>query len=273
MMSVLFISRGSMSGVRLVVDCLTGHSKLRAVSREDLVEVVNQHGELAARVVERLATADRAYDQFSKLRRPYVVLMRLALLENIREDNVVYHGYSGHFLLPMLRHFVRVRVDAPLAKRVPMTMDRLACDEATAREYIAQEDERRVRWARFMYGRDVRDTSHYDLWINLSRTSLETACAILERTMELQQFATDDECRAEVERLLMAARVEAELVSDPRTHTLEIHAETVPGGVELMGPYVEPAQIAVIKEIAAQVEGGDVVRYTPGYAPTLGMTP
>ena len=272
-MPVLFISRGSMSGVRLVVDCLQAHAQTRSVSREDLVAVVNRHGELAGRVVEQLATAVHAYDQFSKLRRPYVVLMRLALLENIREDNVVYHGYSGHFLLPDLRHFVRVRIDAPLAKRIPMTMDRLGCDERDAREYIAQEDERRLRWARFMYGRDVRDTSHYDLWINLSRTNLEAACSVLERVMELPQFQADEASQAEVERLLLAARVEAELVSDPRTHTLEIHADTVPGGVELMGPYVEPEQLEVVNEIAARVEGGNVVRYTPGYAPTLGMSP
>ena len=99
-MAVIFVSRGTMSGVRLLVDRLKDRTGIRCISREDLEEEVNQHGELAKRILEKLDKATSAYDQFSELRWPYLVLMRNALLNEIRQDDVVYHGYSGQFLLP-----------------------------------------------------------------------------------------------------------------------------------------------------------------------------
>ena len=79
-MPVIFISRGTMSGVRRLIDCLQDRSKVHCISREDLVKIVNRHGGLATRIVEKLATATSAYAQFSELRWPYIVLMRQALL-------------------------------------------------------------------------------------------------------------------------------------------------------------------------------------------------
>jgi hypothetical protein len=85
------------------------------------------------------------------------ILMRSSLLEEVRDDYMIYHGYSGHFLWPTLQHFIRVRIDAPLDLRVKTTMERLNCDEKAVRDYITQADDERVRWARFMFARDLRD--------------------------------------------------------------------------------------------------------------------
>ena len=53
-MAVIFVSRGTMSGVHLLMDCLYERTRIRRISREDLEEVVNRHGELAKRILERL---------------------------------------------------------------------------------------------------------------------------------------------------------------------------------------------------------------------------
>jgi hypothetical protein len=41
------------------------------------------------------------------------VLMRQGLLEHLRGDGIVYHGYSGHLLLPPLPHEPTCRTSAP----------------------------------------------------------------------------------------------------------------------------------------------------------------
>jgi cytidylate kinase len=266
-MPVIFISRGTMSGVHLLVDRLHDKTGIRCISREDLVNDVNKHGEIAARVLEKLAEAASAYDQFSELRWPYMVLMRKALLEEIRNDNVVYHGYSGHLLLPPLRHLVRVRIEAPLQMRLTMTMQRLACDEKKAREYIVDADDQRIKWARFMYAQDIRDTMLYDITVNLDRVSLKAACGILECIMAEEDFQASTESRAEVEHLYLATKIEESLVIDPRTSTLEIRADVQSDGVSLIGPYVESDELTTIMEIVqAAVSGTMDIRYSPGYA-------
>lgn len=268
-MPVIFISRGTMSGVRLLVDCLHQRTGIHCISREDLEKIVNNHGELATRVVEKLAKATSAYDQFSELRWPYMVLMRMALLEEIRADNVMYHGYSGHLLLPIIRHFVRVRIEAPLVLRVKMTMDRLGCDEQTARDYILEADDHRVKWARFMYGRDIRNTLLYDLNLNQERVTMETACGFLEHIMAAEAFQASAESQGEVERLHLAASVEAALVTDPRTQAFEISAAAQKEGIHLIGPYLEDSELVTVEEIALAVEGVEAVQYSPGYASKL----
>jgi len=265
-MPVIFISRGTMSGVHLLVDYLHSQTGIRCISRENLEENVNKHGEIAVRVLEKLANAHSAYDQFSELRWPYMVLMRKALLEEIRHDCVVYHGYSGHLLLPAFRHFVRVRIEAPPEMRVTMTMQRLACNEEKAREYIINADDQRIKWARFMYAHDIRNTMLYDLILNLDRVTLKAACGILECIMAAKDFQASAESRDEVGRLYLATEIEESLVTDSRTASLEIRAEVQNDGIRLIGPYVEDSELTTIMEVVHTVSGTANVRYHPGYA-------
>jgi cytidylate kinase len=267
-MPVIFISRGTMSGVRLLVDCLHDRSGIRCISSEDLEKIVNQHGDLATRIVEKLVTATSAYAQFSELRWPYIVLMRQALLEEIRHDSMIYHGYSGHLLLPRLRHFVRVRIEAPLNMRVEMTMQRLSCDEEKAREYINEQDDRRVKWARFMFAQDIRNMMLYDLNLNMGHMTLEAACEIIKNLIEEPDFQATPESQAEVDRLYLATNIEEALVTDPRTASVEISAEVdKDDGIRLIGPYLDDPELETVIEIAKSVPGVDTVQYVPGYAP------
>ena len=265
-MPVIFISRGTMSGVHLFLDYFHSRTGIRCISREDLENDVNKHGEIAVKVLEKLAYGHSAYYQFSELRWPYMVLMRKALLEEIRDDNIVYHGYSSHLLLPAFRHFVRVRIEAPLEMRVTMTMRRLSCNEEKAREYITNADEHRVRWARFMYAHDIRNTMLYDLVLNLDRVTLKAACGILECLMAEKDFQVTPESRAEVERLYLASKIEESLVTDPRTAALEIRSEVRNDGIRLIGPYIEDPELTMIIKIVQTVSDTSNVQYNPGYA-------
>ncbi len=269
-MPVIFISRGTMSGVHRLVDCLHDRVGVRCISVEDLVKIVNKHGEIATRIVDKLATATSAYAQFSELRWPYIVLMRQAMLEEIRHDNMVYHGYSSHLILPYLRHFVRVRIEAPPTMRVKMTMQRLVCDEEAARDYIREEDDHRIKLARFMYAQDIRNTMLYDLTLNMGHMTLEAACGIIEDLMKEPDFQATSESQAEVDRLYLSTTIEEALVTDPRTASLEIHATIdKTDGLRLIGPYLDDPELDTVIAIAKSVPGVDTVRYIPGYAPTL----
>ncbi len=270
-MSVVLISRGTMSGAARLVEGLQARTGWRCISREDLVAVVNRHGELAQRVVERLGKAIKDYDRFCTLRRPYVILMRAALLEYARTGDLLYHGYSGHLLVPPIAHFHRVRINAPLPLRIEMTRERLECSTEAAVEYIEQDDERRAQWARFMYATDIRDPGLYDLCVNLERVGIDTACTVvcaLARDAGAQ--ATPASARL-VEELLVASRVEAALVSDPRTAEIEAGATASGGRVTVTGPYLEDVQVETVRDVASRVAGVDEVTYRPGFAPALGM--
>jgi hypothetical protein len=267
--AVLLISRGSFSGAQTIAKCLSKNAGIICLTREDLTAAVNGHGELANRITASIAKAASNYAEFSALRRPFKLLMRLALLEYVRAGNVAYFGYSGHLLLPHIAHVVRVRLLAPIELRVAQHMARDNYTAERAREHIRQVDEERSRWTRFMYGKNLRDPELFDVCINLERFSFSAACSILSQIATQSEFQPTAESLAMVENLYLATHVLVVLVMDPRTTSIEVGAIARDGCVSLEGPYLEEAELATLLEVSRSVPGVREVQYTEGYSSNL----
>jgi hypothetical protein len=243
----------------------------RCLTREDLVAVVNAHGELATRITKSIDTAVHDYGKFTALRRPYKILTLTALLDYAMQGDVAYFGYSGHLLLQRIPHALRVRILAPVERRVALLRDREELSQEQARERIRQVDEDRRRWTRFMYGRSLRDPELFDLSINLDCVSFSTACSILMHTAQREEFTPTEESLAELRDRHTGARVLAALVIDPRTSEIEIDAVARDGRVVITGAYLEASVRDVVLEVAAEVEGVTDVQYQEGYAESFDM--
>jgi Cytidylate kinase-like family len=268
--TVLLISRGTMSGATMMANCLSQRGGVRCVTREDLLAVVNGYGGLATRIAEQIRSADHAYEQFSDIRRPYLILMRRALLEYARKGGLAYFGYSGHLLVPKIAHFVRIRLIAPLDVRLARTRRSLGCDTPEAKEYLRNLDAERARWARMMYGVDIREPAGYDVCINLERLSLHGACDLLVKVREQTDFQPTPESLAHVENEYLATQVLAALATDPETLSVEVGATATDGSVRLVGPYVPGDPLRAMLAAARSVPGVREVEYEPGYAPAFG---
>jgi len=268
-MPVIFISRGTMSGVKKLVEQFHERTGIRCISREDLLKVVAKHGDLALKAVTQLSEATSAYDHFSKLRRPYIILMRQALLEELQKDNILYNGFSGQLLVPRIKHFIRVRINAPLELRIPPTIERLGMDEESAIKYIREMDEQRVQWARYTYGRDIRDPLIYDLHFNLGYISIKVLCGILQNLFSEPELQATEESKNQVWELLQSTNIEAALICDIRTRKFEIHANYKKEKIHLVGPYLEEKDLKTVREIVHDTVQIEEIEYTPGYTSTI----
>lgn len=65
----------------MIGECLAKHEGFQCVTREDLLAAVNRYGDIASQIAEQVAKGVETYEEFSELRRPYLILMRRALLE------------------------------------------------------------------------------------------------------------------------------------------------------------------------------------------------
>ncbi len=269
-MRAVLISRPTFSGGEELASCLAGRLGVPCVSRADLVRLVDRRGACAQRVVASLSRASHAYQQFSRDRRPFVVLMRRALLEMVRRHDLVYHGHACHFLVPDLPCSVTVRVNAREPLRVRRAAERLELSEEEALEVIRREDEARVRWARFLYGKDLRDATLYDLCVCLDTLPRSAVCTMLEALFHAPELAPTARQRQRLEDLYVAACVEETLVLHPETRHLEIAAAASRGEVRLTGPYLDPAVRRDVEAIAGSVEGVRSVRYEVGYEAAFG---
>jgi cytidylate kinase len=270
-MALLLFSRGSFSGGQLLSECLSKSAGMKCLSREDLIASVNRHGELANKIVATMAKAAQDYSTLSNLRRPYKILMQLALLENVRQGDVAYFGYSGHFLLLGIPHAARVRLIAPPEMRAKVLMSRENLTEEAARERIRREDEERSRWARFMYGKNLRDPEMFDLCINLERVTFGTACCMLVNLVQHNEFKSTPQSLKIIDNRYLSLCVLAALIENPKTLELEIGATAEDGRVTLEGPYLEESDRSVVLDIVKGVPGVVEAQYSEGYAPPFEM--
>jgi len=267
--TVLLISRGTMTGGRMIGECLAKHEGFRCVTREDLLAVVNRYGDLATRIAVQIANATEAYEEFSELRRPFLILMRRALLDCACEGPLAYFGYSGHLLLERLPQFVRIRLIAPTELRIARTRELLGYSEVEAREYIRRVDRERAQWARMTYGVDIRDPSLYDLCLNIERLSIPGACDLLRKTMQQVDFQPTPQSIERAGNYYLATQALALLAIDPRTVRLELGADVSDGILRLVGPYLPDADLSLVRSIAASVPGIVGIEYEAGYTPAF----
>ena len=131
----------------------------------------------------------------------------------------------------------------------------------------------RIRWARFMYGKNISDPRLYDLCINMDRISFSTACSLLVNAIQEKEFQPTVESLEAMQNMYLAAQIEAALVTDSRTYSHEIRATIDNGKAKLEGPYLDEAERSIVLDIAASMPGIEHVDYMPGYAPDLEFLP
>jgi cytidylate kinase len=173
-MSIIAISREAFSGGEALATSVAGLLRYRCLGREENLEVATKKyrvspEEFAAAMEKRPSLWDRVLGE----RAAYLTVVRATLCEQAAGDNIVYHGYLGHRLLPGISHVIAVRVIADRESRAQAAMQqkRLSRDKALAD--IETVDKERQEWTRFLFGVDWDDPQLYHAVLNLSRLGLE----------------------------------------------------------------------------------------------------
>jgi len=266
-MSIITISRGTMSGGILLAEAVGRRLDATVSCREDLIRanplLAEMESELGGEILSR---PPYMYDTLQPLRDAYLALFRAELTDLAARGPVIYHGNGGQLLLRGLPGLLRVRVAAPLGMRLDMVSSRLGFTRIQAGKYIHEKDEGRTRWTRFLYEvESLRDELYHDLILNLETLDVEDAAAIVAGLAELAPFTWDDADRRRIRDLALAARTTAALQVHPNTRMIEADVVAEEGRVtiavdaEELGPMKRE-----IEETARAVEGVVEVRFDEG---------
>ncbi len=199
-----------MSGGQALAQCLSRALSAPCIGREILVEAAARLGVTQSLLREKIETSPGFFERFSSERGTYVLAVQAALAAHAASGHLVYHGQAGHLLLRGLPCVLRVRLIAPLDKRVRAVVDerRVSPDEAMA--HIRRLDGERARWTRAMYGVDVADSALYDLVINLENITSSTACAAILGVLARPEYQVDDEALSTIRAFAASCRAELE---------------------------------------------------------------
>jgi cytidylate kinase len=253
--AIIAISRGTFSGgealaksvaERLGYRCLARETNLEAAAKRYMVPA----DQFTAAMEKRPPFWERVLGE----RAAHLTFVRAVLCEQARGDKLVYHGYLGQHLLPGIAHVISVRVIADLEFRLQAAQRQQNLGRKDALAYIEKVDKERREWTRFLFAVDWDDPHLYDLVLNLSRMSLDTACAMVTQLTERAEFQPTPASLKALEDLTLHSQVSAALATDFRTRDAELTVTVDAGMVAIIGrswwPEVANAVPAVVRQVA-----------------------
>ena len=88
-------------------------------------------------------------------------------------------GRGGMIVLAGQPHVVRVRLTGPLDARIAQAVRRYGFSEEEARRQQRQIDGARAAWVQRFYGRDVTDSTLYDLVVNATKFDVSVCVGLI----------------------------------------------------------------------------------------------
>ena len=94
-MSIITISRGSLSGGRDLAERVAARLGYRCISREVLLEAASRYGVPEPKLWELFEKKPSFWEWLTRSRERYIVFMQAAMCEEAQHGQLVYHGQAG----------------------------------------------------------------------------------------------------------------------------------------------------------------------------------
>jgi cytidylate kinase len=256
-MSIVTISRGSYSRGKEAAEKLAQALGYQCLSRDILLEASERYNLPEIKLVRAIHDAPSILERLTYSKEPFVAYIRAALLRHAREDNLVYHGLAGHFLLKGIPHVLKVRIIADLEDRVKEEKKRENISAEEARQILLKDDEERRKWSKKLYGIDTWNPSLYDLVININYIRVDRAVDIIRCTLKDPRFQTTPEGQKLVDEMSLAANIEAVLIQD--IPSIQVEAKEGEAFIYLRKDLCKDEElISRIKHVAFNAAGFDI---------------
>ena len=205
-MGIITISRGSYSRGVEIAEKLAQKLGYECISREVLLKASKEFNVPEAELQHAIQDAPSVFDHIYDGKKKYVAFIRQAFLEHIQKDNVVYHGYAGHFFTREIPNILKVRILANIDSRIRVLRERENISEEEARKLLYKIDIERRKWSMFLYGIDTNVTELYDLVLNIDCIDVESAVDIIYDVAKRPCFQSTQESKRKLKKMLKAAK-------------------------------------------------------------------
>lgn len=236
-MAIITLSRKPFSGTKELAKCLEIHLGYKLISREDVIEKIEQYGMPRDRMDNARRKSLGRLPRLDLNWMHYIAYVRATLSKEIREGNLIYLGNNGQQLLRGYPNLVNVGVITEVPYRVNELIKRneYVINKKTARQMIEKMDERGYKWGRTIYADGKHDPSEFDVVIDPALMSIDEACEIVQAAVERPQFLTTPESLQTVEQMAVAAELRARIAMEPQIVDDKVEVEARDGLIFIEG--------------------------------------
>jgi len=254
-MAIITISRGTKSGGKKLAEMLSERLGYRCISREVIVQASEKYGIPEYKLFTAIQKSPTLLQRLTFDRERYLAYITESLCEAVKDDNVVYHGHAGHFLLQGISHVMKVRIVANMQFRAEAAMEQMNLSYKEAEKYIDEIDKQRVKWSKFLYGVNWCEPGLYDIVFNVDRTDLEFVCSTLEYAVNQPLFQSTKESQKAMQDLVLASHVKAALAGVSKIRLEQLRVLSDNGDVTIEGKVKSEEMLQAINKEAIKVPG------------------
>jgi len=254
-MAILTISREFGSGGREIGHAVAALLNYDYLDKEGILSDLKLAGSVWEQWGKGLDEhSPTVWEKFDWSFRGVSALMQSRILDHALKGNVVIMGRGGNLLLEGIPSAWRVRVVAPLEKRVERIMMRESVDKEAARWLAEKTDKERASFIRSVYGREWDDPDGYDVIFDTGKRDEEEIIKIIgDNLLEKDQAAISTET---LRMRAAAARVKAGLLTDSKLFipTLDVFHDGK--GIVLRGVVHRSKEHKIVEEKAKKLAEG-----------------
>jgi cytidylate kinase len=254
-MAIITISHGAFTGGSEVAERVAAQLQYRSVNREVLIEASQRYGIAEAKFTEVLETEGHWWERWLESLRLYRITLQAAMCEVAQGGNVVYHGRAGQALFPGISGVLKVLTIADADVRAQRARAQRGGDDESASRYLKELDRVRGRRLRSLFNIDWQDPLQYDLIINTARIDTDTAAALVAQAAQRLDAQSSPESAKAFADLTTTARVQAALITSPRTRNVILNVQADGGRVKISGILADSELEKEIVAIARKVPG------------------
>jgi Cytidylate kinase-like family len=254
-MRTICVSRGSYRRGKELAERLAECLGCACLSREEIVERATLQGIAVGKLEEAVVKRRPLGEPLALLVEHFKAFVTASLCERVLRGDLVYHGRTGHLVLPGVPHVMRVRAITDPEDHIEGAVQRLHLKRERARRYVEQVDDDIRRWVRTLYNLDLDDPNLFNVTVNCSKMTVRNIASGLVGMVSLPEFEATPASLHRVENLLLAARCRLVLAQDERTRalTVQVHAEAGRVSVTYLPHQARAAE--AIPAVLERVEG------------------
>lgn len=250
-MSIVTISRGSLSGGAKLAEYLGQTLSYKVLSREVIVEAAKTYGVSEDKLAEGMKHPPGLWSRFTGHAEDFTLAVQATLAEMVQDGHAIYHGLAGQFLLKNVPGVLKLRLIAPLDQRVVAASEELGLTRDEALAHIHAVDNERERWVRKLYNADWADPTNYDLVINLGQISIDSAVETVVQLLDRPEYRQTHETQKAWRDFALATRIRAHLRFRSSLGLKDVHVTVDDGEVHLAeGSEVEQNREAILRFIS-----------------------
>lgn len=255
-MAIITISREMGSGGIPIVHQVAAELGYKLVDGDSIKDVASNY-DLTDEALQQIDEKPPAFvEQLDRQIELGMNRIQLIVLEEALKGNVIIYGRGGQDLLPGIGSVFRVRVIAPFEERVERWAEREWIDPDLARSLVRKSDQQRAGFIKYYFDRDWDDPIEYDLVINTSRLSHDSAVKLIAEGVKDQNLAENKNAAKErLKDLIIQKKVQIARLADERIEDLWFNIEVEQGHVTLSGHVYSETERNAALDNAQSVEG------------------